>query len=170
MPTLTDNSAMPQGFPQPDVRGYEPSDMAIRWVFGFIALMFVSGIALQAIVAWQLKALEKRPLLTDPWTPPGRPARHPATKPVRNFPRLQLSPPADMEAFRTREEAELHSYGWVDKTAGVVRIPIDRAMNLVLQKGLPVRSGTNDSKAGKSNLELQQERVRQIKPETGSQK
>ena len=33
----------------------------------------------------------------------------------------------------------LNSYGWVDPKAGVVRIPIDRAMDLLLQKGLPVR-------------------------------
>lgn len=169
MPTLIDSSALPQGYPQPGLRGYEGSDMAIRWVFGFIAFLFVSGIIIQAIIAWQLRSLEKQPPLTDPWTALNRPARRPAT-PAREFPRLQLSPPADMKAFRAREDAEMRSYGWVDKTAGVVRIPIDRAMNQLLQKGLPVRSGTNNSRANQSNLELQQNRVQQRKPETGNQK
>src|SRR5208282_5249649 len=34
----------------------------------------------------------------------------------------------------------LHSYGWVDEKAGTVRIPIERAMDLLVQRGLPVRS------------------------------
>ena len=33
----------------------------------------------------------------------------------------------------------MHSYGWVDQQAGVVRIPIDRAMELLAQRGLPTR-------------------------------
>ena len=38
-----------------------------------------------------------------------------------------------------QEEQTLHSYGWVDQQAGVVRIPIDRAMELLAQRGLPTR-------------------------------
>ena len=38
-----------------------------------------------------------------------------------------------------QEEQTLHSYGWVDQPAGVVRIPIDRAMELLAQRGLPTR-------------------------------
>ncbi len=36
------------------------------------------------------------------------------------------------------EEKTLYSYGWVDET-GTVRIPIERAMDLIVQRGLPVR-------------------------------
>ena len=38
-----------------------------------------------------------------------------------------------------QEEQTLNSYGWVDQQAGVVRIPIDRAMDLLAQRGLPTR-------------------------------
>jgi len=48
--------------------------------------------------------------------------------------------PEDMIAQREQAEARLNSYGWVDKEAGVVRIPIDQAMALVAEKGLPVGS------------------------------
>jgi len=75
-------------------------------------------------------------------------------------PRLQLAPREDLAALRTREDAELNSYGWVDKTSGVVRIPIDRAMDLVLERGLPVR-GTNDTPRRISPLQLQRERAEQ---------
>jgi hypothetical protein len=55
-------------------------------------------------------------------------------------PRLQTSPVRDMDAFRAAEDRVLSSYGWVDRNAGVVRIPIDRAMDIVAQRGLPARA------------------------------
>ncbi|MGB9605875.1 MAG: hypothetical protein ACPL88_08365, partial [Bryobacteraceae bacterium] len=43
----------------------------------------------------------------------------------------QLEPvPEDLRALRAREEAELNSYGYVDRQKGVVRIPVRRAMEL----------------------------------------
>ena len=49
-------------------------------------------------------------------------------------PRLQQFPRTELYDFRTKEEGELHSYGWVDKTAGTVHIPIEDAMRLMLQR------------------------------------
>jgi hypothetical protein len=46
-------------------------------------------------------------------------------------PRLQVDELADMEALRTREDKLLSAYQWVNKSAGVVRIPIDRAIDVV---------------------------------------
>ena len=43
-------------------------------------------------------------------------------------PRLETNEPSEINEFRLHEEQMLHSYGWVDQSAGVVRIPIDRAM------------------------------------------
>ena len=39
------------------------------------------------------------------------------------------------------EDAVLHSYGWVDKNAGIVRIPIERGDEAHGQRGLPARAG-----------------------------
>jgi hypothetical protein len=52
-------------------------------------------------------------------------------------PRLQVNAPADLHAWRAKEDAQLNSYGWVDRDNGIVRIPINRAMELVAQQGLP---------------------------------
>jgi hypothetical protein len=52
-------------------------------------------------------------------------------------PRLQAHAPEDLRKFRAEEEATLSSYGWVNQQAGIVRIPIDRAMRLLVQRGLP---------------------------------
>lgn len=55
-------------------------------------------------------------------------------------PRLQVEPRADYEAYRQREQQLLDRYSWVDKNAGVVRVPMDRAMQLVVEKGIPSRA------------------------------
>jgi len=52
-------------------------------------------------------------------------------------PRLQTSPGADMQQMLQRENQLMQSYGWVNKASGLVRIPVDRAMDIVAQKGLP---------------------------------
>jgi hypothetical protein len=54
-------------------------------------------------------------------------------------PRIQADPAADLRVLRAGEDAALGSYGWVDRERGVVRVPIEVAMKLVLDQGLPVR-------------------------------
>ena len=51
-------------------------------------------------------------------------------------PRLQIAPSLDLKALRATEDAQLHGYGWVDRKAGVVHIPIERAMDLVAQEAV----------------------------------
>jgi hypothetical protein len=62
-------------------------------------------------------------------------------KPAEAFPepRLQTTPVPDLQKFRAAEDHVLDSYGWVDQSKGVVRIPIDRAIDIMAQKGLPSR-------------------------------
>jgi hypothetical protein len=78
-------------------------------------------------------------------------------QPLPPEPRLQANPPLDLKKYRAAEEAELGSYGWVDKPNGVVRIPVDRALKLVLERGLPVRpdaqiGAQGNPEAGKSQV------------------
>jgi len=54
-------------------------------------------------------------------------------------PRLQRFPANEIYQFRLQESALLGSYGWVDKSAGTVRIPIEEAMRLTVERGLPTR-------------------------------
>lgn len=54
-------------------------------------------------------------------------------------PRLQPAPIVDLKEVRAAEEAILSHYAWVDPDKGIVRIPIDRAMDLIAKEGLPVR-------------------------------
>ena len=69
----------------------------------------------------------------------GQPSPLAATRQPPAEPRLQVSPAQDLRETRAAEEALLHRYGWVDRAAGVVHIPIQQAMELLLQRGLPVQ-------------------------------
>jgi hypothetical protein len=60
-------------------------------------------------------------------------------------PFLQTQPFQDISMLRGDEAKKLTSYGWVDKEGGVTRIPVDRAMELMLQRGFPTRSEGGDA-------------------------
>jgi len=58
---------------------------------------------------------------------------------VKQFPdpRLQIDPALDLARMRARDLRELSTSAWVDRKAGVFRIPIERAMQLLAERGLP---------------------------------
>lgn len=66
-------------------------------------------------------------------------------QPLPPEPRLQVAPSADLEELRAEEDARLSSYGWIDREQQVVHIPIDRAMDILLEKGLPVRDQAGEA-------------------------
>jgi len=61
-------------------------------------------------------------------------------------PNLQMQPFKDIYVLHEGEAQKLGTYGWVDKDGGVVRVPIDKAMELLLQRGLPARAEGGDGK------------------------
>ena len=62
-------------------------------------------------------------------------------------PRLEETPAADLGEMRAAEDHVLTSYRWIDQSAGIVGLPIDRAMDLVAQRGLPARQSGPQSAA-----------------------
>lgn len=67
-------------------------------------------------------------------------------------PQLESSPAQSLQELRAHEDQVLGSYGWVDQKNGVVRIPIDRAIDLLLQRGLPVQAGSGQYRDAGSAL------------------
>jgi hypothetical protein len=55
-------------------------------------------------------------------------------------PRLQAHPADELQALRQHEDDVLNHYGWVDQKAGVVRIPVDKAMDIMAQRGFPTKT------------------------------
>lgn len=61
--------------------------------------------------------------------------------------RLQVVPGLDLRLQQEAEGERLNGYGWVDQGAGLVHIPIDKAMDALIEKGLPTRSAQTETAA-----------------------
>ena len=103
------------------MREHEPLDFGSRTILAaagvLVAVVAVSGLALHWIVP-QPRSAERNAQLA-----PAPPA-----------PRLQRTPVEDLAAYRRAKDAELHDYAWIDRRHGVVRIPIERAMQLTAER------------------------------------
>jgi len=112
---------------------YEPSEADLRVVLTFLAALALAA-ALVLLVLWGMfsyfrsKSAERGPL------PSPRMYTSPPNVPQ---PQLQPDPVADYNVYRLSAKETLDSYGWVDQKAGIARIPIDKAMDLVAERGLP---------------------------------
>jgi hypothetical protein len=62
-------------------------------------------------------------------------------------PRLEETPATDLKEMRAAEDQVLTNYSWLDKDNGIVRLPIDRAMELIAQRGLPTRKDAGPQSA-----------------------
>ena len=117
---------------------HETSDVNSRAILTAGAGLAAGAIAVSALIWLLVVYLSARAAQTGPREFPLA-ATHEQRLPPE--PRLQTNPREDLADLRRAEAAVLGSYGWVDKDAGIVRIPIDEAMRLTLERGLPVRAG-----------------------------
>lgn len=120
---------------QPSVQ-YEHSDASVRGVIWFLVVLAASGVLISLVLAGMYKYLagpnvslfEHRAALSVYSTQPQPPQ-----------PQLQHDPVADKNLFLGLQQQRLNSYGWVDEKAGTAHLPIDRAMDLLAQRGIPAR-------------------------------
>jgi len=112
---------------------YETRDASTRGLVMFGIGLFATLVVVAALTAWLFGYFAKSQSLG----PPASPFENVRVLPPQ--PRLQVNPREDLLRLREKEKAELDSYGWVDQKNGIVRIPIDRAMDLIAQRGLPAR-------------------------------
>ena len=115
---------------------HEESDVDIRGVFAFAGGLVVVTVVIGFIVWGLFVYFNTR---ADSAGLPEFPLA--ATQEHREppEPRLQTNPREDLRVLRDAEQETLATYGWVDRNAGIVRIPIDEAIKLTLQRGLPSR-------------------------------
>ena len=125
---------------------FEREDMSARSVFSFL-------IGLAAVCVLVYFILRGMYVYLDAYQKAHQPPQSPLVKTteadtrmvgpedITKFPqpRLEKDERLEINDFRLEEEKMLNSYGWVDQQAGVVHIPIERAMQLVAQRGLPTR-------------------------------
>src|SRR6185436_10407276 len=112
---------------QGPARSYD-SELDMRSIVGFsVGVVVVTLVA--AAVMWWMSALFKRQEEAKDRAPSPLPeARLDSIPPG---PRLQPSPPRDMDELRARDRDILKTYGWIDQTQGVARIPVDRAIDIL---------------------------------------
>jgi hypothetical protein len=68
-------------------------------------------------------------------SPPANPLVAAAGRQLPPQPRLQVNPERDIAELRRSEDEILNSYGWVDRRAGLVRLPISRAIEVLAKRG-----------------------------------
>jgi hypothetical protein len=149
---MTDN--LKPGIPPGDV-GYEHQDLRAGGIIYFmLALVVVTIICLFGIRGLYsfLDRREKaaQPALSPLVTNVPEDTRHIAPgypQAVFPSPKLEEDERGQLNGIRLPEEQTLYSYGWVDEKAGTIHIPIERAMDLLVQRGLPVRPPQTASQA-----------------------
>jgi cytoskeletal protein RodZ len=120
----------------PEVR-HETSDVNIRVVLGFGLGLIVVAFVLHVGIWLLFMAFANREAHQGAPEFPLAVGRQSQLPPE---PRLQTNPRQDLKDLRAAEDAILDHYGWVDKSTGVVQIPIGEAMKLAVERGLPARS------------------------------
>ncbi len=131
-------------------RGHEFEEPSVAGIAA-VALGLITALALfLAVLLWIYQQAATRPPRPETSNPPATARGFP-------LPRLQLSPPVELVRLRSNEDSILNSYGWIDQTNGLARIPINRAIEILSERGLPVLNLTNAA-ARKTELDLIQER------------
>jgi hypothetical protein len=110
------------------------------------AYVVLSGVGLVLLVAagfgaaaWAYAGAEVRPADDGP-------ATFALQGPNQAAPHLQVRPADELKRLRSKEESQLHSYGWIDREQGIVRIPIERAIDMLDERRLPARETNSDDK------------------------
>ncbi|HXI03463.1 MAG TPA: hypothetical protein VNI57_09840 [Candidatus Saccharimonadales bacterium] len=124
------------GAPGKGPHAHETRDVNVRLVAyagsGLILVVILAAIAM----LWLFDFFSER---TDrEQVPPPPIARSARQEPPQ--PRLQTNPRKDLADMRAEEDAVLDSYGWVDEKAGIARVPIERAVEMVAEHGVPPRT------------------------------
>lgn len=114
--------------------GYEKSDASPRVLLYFALVVAVILAAASLSLIWLFKYFQKA---ENPGSFVAAPFA--AERPLPPLPRIQPNPGADMQNYYQSQQSLLNSYGWIDRQNGIVRLPIDRAMELLLERGLPTR-------------------------------
>jgi hypothetical protein len=126
LPIMVEKNAAPA-----EVRAYEPDAIDVRRIVA--AALIVAAIVVGCAMTI---ALLDRGFARGYGREPPAP-RLVQAPPVKG-PALQPDPKSELEAYRASQQSLLHAYRWVDRPRGVVQIPIEQAMRLLVERnGVP---------------------------------
>lgn len=117
---------------------HEESDVNVGAIIRYGISLLVVGAVMLVFLWWLLGAYERQHERAQTQVYPLAAGQQDRLPP---FPRFQQNPQQDMQELRAKQKALLEGYGWVNKDAGIARIPIEDAMKMVVERGLQVREG-----------------------------
>ena len=123
--------------------GFERQDLGSRPIYGFLVSLAIFGVLTYYVLWGMFHFLDaynrKHQAPIGPMVKVEEDTRIVTPATIQQFPepRLEDDERTELNGFRLHEEQQLNSYGWVDQNAGVVHIPIEQAMKLIAQRGLP---------------------------------
>ena len=123
--------------PDVDVIGHEETDAEIGPLIRFAIFLTLITVVISVLIVGFYKFLDSREAAEKA---PRYPMAVGVERPLPPPPRLQTYPFDDVKVLRKEEAKLLEHYQWISKDAGTVRIPIDRAIELLAERGLPHRA------------------------------
>ncbi len=135
----------PQSGERSPAGGYEKSDLTVKSAATIAIVLTLLVAAVLFLILWMLGFFAAR--LPAPSAP--APAKSAAVRSGPQEPPLQVDAIRDLRSLRAAEDALATSYGWVNRETGTVRIPVDRAMDLLAERGLPAPPEARPTPASK---------------------
>ncbi len=121
-------------------RSYEPSSFRTDRILWFSGSLLIALVVAAAVAVALLGGVHPpRPVTAAP------PTAVPALAP----PLLQPAPAGDLRSYRSEKSAQLEGYAWADKDAGLARVPIERAMQILAAQGASVPAPSAEGEKGK---------------------
>ncbi len=142
---------------------FEREDLGTRGVFAFMIGLAVIGLVIYFIIVGMYSFLDKyersqmataSPLVTSKGAMSRVVTQADMDKAFKDngAPMLETNERGQMRDFLMNQEKQLNSYGWVDEKGGVAHIPIERAMELIVERKLPVYpQGSAEAKTAAGN-------------------
>lgn len=118
---------------------HEESDVNVRAILGFGLALAAVALIVHVFLFWLQGSYSRQTERAQSIVYPMAAGQQDRLPP---FPRLQDNPQQELRDLREKQLSQLTGYGWVNKEAGVARIPIEEAMKIIVQRGLPSREAS----------------------------
>jgi hypothetical protein len=147
MSTESRNSAHNAGaLPEHDTVAFETRDVKARTIYVYLAVLAVAVILSYVVCVFILRATTKMAEESDTPPPPVRQEMGKDYLTMPPEPRLQgvpghkTDPQSDLREKLQEDTLANQQAGWVDQTNGIAQIPVEDAMKIIVEKGLPAAS------------------------------
>src|SRR5271169_5662537 len=137
MPTNMEHSVQPT----PNGAGHEQSEISVRFIVVSLGVLLIGTFLVALLVVGIFRFFSN--------TYQTQESAKQNQQQIPPEPRIEVEPYKQLLDVHAREDHVLKSYAWVDKSQGIVRIPIDQAIDELAKKGLPSHDYLSDILAGR---------------------